>query len=362
MHFYIIDLIRFAKIQYFAVISEKYPKFVFIKSYLDCESMKLSIIVPVYNVEKHLMRCLESIVPEMCDDYELILVDDGSTDASGTLCDDFSVKHPQLHIVVMHQANGGLSAARNQGLDVARGEYVTFVDSDDYISTKSIVDNMAYMLMHPEVDMLEYPVEVYAESSKVHMLTFVGETRRDDIFADWIRREGYTHCYAWNKIYRAALWKNVRFPIGKCFEDVAVMPDIIRQCHCIYYSSCGCYHYVRHNGSITTSYRYHKQKSLFEGNQRLYLEIKDDASLQIEALHLWVYCLNQLIDMGRCADADKTEYVCVVNDVNKHHPSYKILLKATPNFVTRIKLFPLFLLGLQTYCRLYVALTKPLFP
>lgn len=324
--------------------------------------MKLSIIVPVYNVEAYLLCCLESIMPEMCDDYELILVDDGSTDASGALCDEFAREHPQWHIVVVHQANGGLSAARNHGIEVSQGEYITFVDSDDYIDSKSIVENMAYLLSHPEVDMLEYPVEVHAESSGAHKLTFVSETQCSDVFADWIRREGYTHCYAWNKIYRAELWKNVCFPLGECYEDVAVMPSIIRQCRSVYYSSRGCYRYVMHKGSITTSYRYHKQKALFEGNQRLYMEIKDNASLQTEALHLWVHCLNQLIDLGRCADADKAEYARVVNDADRHHPPFTLLLKETSSLATRVKLLPLLALGLKTYCRLYVALAKPLLP
>ena len=95
--------------------------------------MKLSIIVPVYNVEKHLVHCLESIAAQMCDDYELLLIDDGSTDASGALCDVFAREHPECRVVVIHQSNGGLSAARNAGIDRARGEYITFVDSDDYI-------------------------------------------------------------------------------------------------------------------------------------------------------------------------------------------------------------------------------------
>ena len=197
--------------------------------------MKLSIIVPVYNVAKHLLRCLESIVPQMCDDYELILVNDGSTDESGTLCDDFANQYPLLNIVVQHQSNSGLSAARNRGIDVSRGEYITFVDSDDYIDAKTIGENMDYLLAHPEVDMLEYPIEVHAESPEAYMLTFTGEMQQTDVFIDWMHREGYTHCYACNKIYSARVWREMRFPIGKCFEDVAVMPDIVRRCQCIYY-------------------------------------------------------------------------------------------------------------------------------
>ena len=324
--------------------------------------MKLSIIVPVYNVEKHLARCLESVAPQLCSDYELILVDDGSTDRSGTMCDEFAREHPEQHVVVVHQPNGGLSAARNRGLEVARGEYVTFVDSDDYVDAQTLVFNMAYLLAHPEVDMLEYPIEVHAESAQAHMLTFSDETLQADTFVDWVRRRGYEHCYACNKIYASRLWQGMRFPHGAYFEDVAIMPSIIRKCRCLHYSQVGCYRYVMHPGSITTSYRYGKQRALFGGNHRLYMEIRNIPSLQPESLHLWVHCLNQLVDMGRCADADKADYARVLGEAEGHHPSYGALLKAAPRAVTKLKLMPLLLLGLRAYCRLYVFFTKPLLP
>lgn len=322
--------------------------------------MKLSIIVPVYNVEQYLVRCLESIVEKMCDDYELILVDDGSTDRSGAMCDDFAREHRGLNVVVVHQPNGGLSAARNAGIDRARGEYITFVDSDDYIDSYSLVHNMEFLAAHPEVDMLEYPVEVHAESFEAHVLTFADETQCADIFTDWVLRGGYKHCYACNKVFRARVWEKLRFPMGVYFEDVAIMPDVIRECRCVHYSSHGCYRYVMHQGSITTSYRYRKQKALFEGNHRLYREVKDVPSLHDEALRLWAYCLNQLIDMGRCVDVDRVDYWRVVAEADKHHPSYNALLKVVPNVATRIKLMPLLVLSLRSYCRLYTALTKSL--
>ena len=324
--------------------------------------MKLSIIVPVYNVEKHLVRCLESVAHQMCDDYELILVDDGSTDHSGVLCDEFARSHAHLNVVVLHQHNGGLSAARNRGLEEARGEYVTFVDSDDHIDAQTLVANMAYLLAHPEVDMLEYPIEIHAESSQAHILTFQGETRNTEIFVDWVRRGGYKHCYACNKIYASRLWEGMHFPQDTYFEDVAIMPAIIHRCRCLHYSNIGCYRYVMHPGSITTSYRYSKQRALFEGNHRLYMEVKENSSLQAESLQLWVYCLNQLVDMGRCMDVDKTDYAHVLCEADKHHPSYGALLKVAPRAMTKLKLLPLPLLGLRTYCRLYVLFTKPLLP
>ena len=327
---------------------------------LTHQAMKLSIIVPVYNVEKHLERCMKSIIAQGLTDYEIILVDDGATDRSGMLCDELQQEHDTIRVV--HQKNGGLSAARNTGIEVAVGSYITFVDSDDELSPNTLKANLDYLISHPEVDMLEYPVEVHADSDQAYHLSFPDETQHADIFADWIRREGYVHCYAWNKIYRRELWRETRFPVGAYYEDTAVMPAIVRQCRGIHYSSQGCYRYIMHPGTITTSYRYNKQRQLFENNHRLYKEIKDDKALKLEALRLWICCLNLLIDMGRCTDADQADYSYMIDEADAHHPSYRELLKAAPDIATRAKLLPLPLMGLKAYCRSYTALTKPLRP
>ena len=313
--------------------------------------MKLSIIVPVYNVERCLGRCLDSIAVEMQEDYELILVDDGSTDRSGSLCDDFAAKHPQLHVVVVHQTNRGVSAARNQGLELARGEYVTFVDSDDYLSPKSIVENMEFLLANPEVDLLEYPIEMFAESSKAYVRTFVGKTLHNDLFVDWVRRAGNIYSYLWNKIYKKHLWAQVRFPIDVlCFEDGVVMPDIIRACSCIHYSETGCYRYVLHSNSLTSNHQYGRLRQLFMNNYHLYMHIKNDALLSVETMRLWSSCLNQLIDMGRCADVDENDYRNLIADVHKHHPPYMTLLRVC----RKIKLLPLPFMGIKTYMKMYL--------
>ena len=322
--------------------------------------MRLSIIVPVYNVEKHLKRCLESIAVQMCGDFELILVDDGSTDRSGAMCDDFARENSECNVVVIHQSNGGLSAARNRGIEVACGEYVTFIDSDDYIDPQTLTENLDFLLSHPEVDMLEYPIEEHAGSAKAHMLAFPDETQSGDVFPDWIRRKGYAHSYACNKIFRATLWCELRFPIGVYFEDGAIMPDVIRRCKSIHYSSNGCYRYIAHAGSITTSYRYVKFRQLFANNHRLYLMVKDVLALRSEVMLLWTYCLNQLVDMGRCADVDKDDYKKIIDEAESARPSYWILLGTMMQElknIKSIKFLPLPLLGLTTYLRLYVALS-----
>ncbi len=320
--------------------------------------MKLSIIVPVYNVELYLERCVQSIIAQDVDDCEVLLIDDGSTDRSGELCDELQRRYGCVKVI--HQQNGGLSAARNSGINIACGEYITFVDSDDELCRNTLKGNLDFLFTHPEVDMLEYPVEVHAESPKAYMLNFHDEMQDGDVFVDWIRREGYKHCYAYNKIYAARVWKEVRFPVGVCFEDAAIMPDIIRRCQCIYYSSLGCYRYVMHVGSITTSYSYVKIRQLFSANYGIYLRTMDNPLLRMEALKIWVVCLNQLTDMGRCKDVVMDDYISLIKYVDNNRPTLVSLLKTRTNLKSRLKLLVLSVVGLRLYCFGYRGVTSTL--
>lgn len=111
----------------------------------------VSVIVPVYKVEKYLHRCIDSIINQTYKNLEIILVDDGSPDNCGKICDEYAEKDNRIKVI--HKSNGGLSSARNAGLDVANGDYVYFVDSDDYIDTKLVEDNLNLAIEH-DADMV----------------------------------------------------------------------------------------------------------------------------------------------------------------------------------------------------------------
>mgnify|MGYP000532574829 CR=1 FL=1 len=148
--------------------------------------MKLTIIIPVYKVEAYLDFCLKSIVRQNVEDYEVILVDDGSPDGSGALCDAWLRKDRRFRVIHCLE-NRGLSAARNKGLDAAQGEYVTFIDSDDYISPNTLQANMELLALHPEADVLEYPVCVYHGTAK---LPLHARSMRNHDYTGWARRKG----------------------------------------------------------------------------------------------------------------------------------------------------------------------------
>ena len=138
----------------------------------------LSVIVPVYNVKTYIDRCIQSILTQSFRDIELILIDDGSTDGSAKMCDEWAAKDNR--IVVIHKKNGGVSSARNAGLEFFKGEYLTFVDPDDFVAPDTYAVNMKYLLEHHEVDILQYPYCHYVsdeEISNYHQpaeTTFVG--------------------------------------------------------------------------------------------------------------------------------------------------------------------------------------------
>lgn len=213
--------------------------------------VKLSIIIPVYRVEATLNRCIESVAAQHLGDYELILVDDGSPDGCPQICDDWAAKDRRIKVV--HKVNGGLSDARNAGIDIAEGDYLTFIDSDDYIAEHTLAPLMQKLTEQPDIDILEYPVYVFFGSPKQHLLEFQGDTTYHDMDDYWYKGQAYLHTYAWNKIYRAALFHDVRFPKGILFEDMHTLPRLLKQTKTVMTTNQGCYYYCMNDSGITAT-------------------------------------------------------------------------------------------------------------
>ena len=209
--------------------------------------MKLSVIIPVYRVEDTLDRCLESVAGQTFDDMEIILVDDGSPDGCPAMCDAWALKDSRIRVI--HKANGGLSDARNAALDVARGEYVTFVDSDDYL------DRDTYRLVMAHAggnDITEFPLFRHYGSQWQREVRF-GSHVYDSAGDYWLRGRAYEHCYACNKVYRREMFSDVRFPKGKVFEDVWTLPRLLEHARRIATVDCGMYYYCWNSQGITAT-------------------------------------------------------------------------------------------------------------
>lgn len=295
----------------------------------------LSVIIPVYDSLSTLDRCVESVLQQNVDGMEVILVDDGSTDGSSALCDSIAVRNESVRVI--HRPNGGLSAARNTGIEAAQGEWISFVDSDDALAPGTLNGNLEYARQLPDTDLVEFPVTVRYGSPDSFSFDFKPvDTSANQVFAYWIQSRGYTHCFACNKLFRATLFSNIRFPEGESFEDAAICPDIIRSCRTVRYSDIGRYLYYKSDGSITRRYRFSNQEPLFRHNLRLLQLITAQGFGNECKAKLWNQCLNLLIDLGRCKDADR-KYIGVNAselsrikpcDTLRHADSFKQKIKA----------------------------------
>ena len=234
--------------------------------------MKLSIIIPVYHTQDTLPRCLDSILQQSFTDYEMILVDDGSTDTCPRICDEYAARNK--NIVVIHKENGGLSDARNAGIHEAKGEYITFIDSDDTIAEDTLSLVIEKIITYPETDILEYPVmERLGNGSKEHLLSFK-EIEYQDAIDYWLEEKAYNHTYAWNKIYKRALFEHICFPKGKNFEDVLTVPYLIGLLPYhgsfvtpnIRTTNVGCYEYRWNAKGITANATYKDLYNLYDGH------------------------------------------------------------------------------------------------
>ena len=212
--------------------------------------MKLSIIIPIYNVENTLRRCLDSVISQNIDDCEIILVDDGSTDRSRIIADEYACKHP--FITIYHKENGGLSDARNYGLDRMNGDYVTFVDSDDELSPNTLEPLLNIMHNHSEYDILEYSV---LQNPGEHDETFIDLGNHNYPYAlDWLMTNGTRHCWMCNKIFKSNLFINLRFPDNILrFEDLWMMNKLLALNPHIATTSQGEYRYYRNNNGLMAS-------------------------------------------------------------------------------------------------------------
>ena len=204
--------------------------------------MKLSVIIPVYKAEKTLEKCVKSIIMQPFDDMELWLIDDGSPDHSGELCDQLSATDRRINVI--HKPNGGPSDARNAALDAATGDYIMCVDSDDYLTPDTIVPLMEYIEQNKDCDILEFGVEYIG--SKRKRLTFTEHVygSADEYWHDSV---GWEHGYFCNKVIRRSLFDHNRFAKGRFFEDLLLLPDLMLENPTVHTTDRGCYCYKFNN-------------------------------------------------------------------------------------------------------------------
>lgn len=262
---------------------------------MGCDFM-ISIIVPVYNVEKYLDRCIESIINQTYKNIEIILVDDGSTDKSGEICDNYA--NLDTRIEVIHKVNGGVSSARNKGLDIANGEYIGFVDSDDYIHPKmyetllsNLIDYDADISMCNYIKGIEDNYNFKKIKNNLEILNTLEQM--NCLYNDKVGQ--ILGCYL--KLYKRELFNSLRFKENKIFEDWLIVHQIHFKSNKMVYTSDALYYYRKREGSIIHSefnikkldalYVF-KERILFFNNYNLNLRNKS-ISQYINAIFKYYY-------------------------------------------------------------------------
>lgn len=225
---------------------------------------KISVIVPVYNIEKYIQQCIESIVNQTYKNLEIILVDDGSTDNSGKLCDDYAAQDQRIRVI--HKENGGLSDARNAGLETCTGDFISFIDGDDWIE----LNMYEIMLEHINKNYCDivscgYNVRYKNKNYKVYSSNKIID--KCDIIRCYYAENNvfYGTCM---RLYKKYIWKDLRFPKGKIYEDVFVFLDSFLKSNRIMIVSDCLYNYRQRKSSIMGRNFDKRQLNLIDGHKK----------------------------------------------------------------------------------------------
>ena len=271
--------------------------------------MKLvSVIVPVYNVQLYLEKCLQSIVDQTYKQLEIIVVDDGSTDNSGKVADDFAKKNANIR--VYHKINGGLSSARNYGLKHARGEFYVFIDSDDFVDSNFI------KTMMEKRDGADLVISNYTKVDiKGNHLEQDKQIKKDGL---WNRTEFWNRYYfeglwitcevSWNKLYSRKALENIEFPVSKLHEDEFVIGPIVDNCRSIKVVNDSLYYYVQRENSI--------MHTKYKGNldlatallERYEFFARDSKEKMIDIQEATLCAASNSLALGFFEKEDKAEY------------------------------------------------------
>lgn len=297
----------------------------------------ISIIVPIYNVERYLSRCIESILNQSFKEFELILVDDGSPDNSGEICDIYASKDDRVKVI--HKKNGGVSSARNVGVSVANGEYIGFVDPDDYIDKEMYcklyrlcIDNdsdIAICRFNRDINGKLQNIESAEEIIELNNIEAMNELFKGILYR-------FSLC---NKLFSKTCFNNVSFPEGRIHEDLSTTYKLfVNSRKAIYINYCG-YIYVRRENSILTSTYSEKRLQAFIGWDEIinfieknYNELLDQV---ISTFTYWCtdnisYILEQISNSD-----DKKKYL---NTIKKYTIKYYVYIKRSSILAIRYKL------------------------
>ena len=215
----------------------------------------ISIIVPIYNVEAYLKRCVDSILKQTYTNLELILVDDGSNDRCGEMCDAYQEQDARIQVI--HKVNGGLSDARNVGIEHAQGRYLMLVDSDDYIHHR-MVETLYHYLKDSNADISVGKLQYVYSHDTIDLDCSLKDIQTEVIEKEQLPEQLYNERYldtvvAVCKLYKKEIFTDLKYRLGKYHEDEFMIHHVLSRCNKVIYVDCQMYYYFQRGDSITTS-------------------------------------------------------------------------------------------------------------
>lgn len=271
----------------------------------------ISVIVPIYKVEPYLRKCVDSILAQTYQNLEIILVDDGSPDRCGEICDEYARKDARIKVI--HKKNGGLSDARNAGLEIMTGAYVAFVDSDDWIEPQ-MYQRLHELLEYYQADMAFGGVadDVLQDGSiRTVRTSDYGETPFAEDRVAAMRRYFHGSWAAWDKLYRAELFAGIAYPAGEINEDEAIVLHLLDRCQKVCYTNEVFYHYMKRvDGSSITTAAFSEKKMAWAKHCRdnlrfvgeKYPQLEKDAAARYRSSVLWSLREISLMETGMNAE------------------------------------------------------------
>lgn len=293
---------------------------------------KVSIIIPVYNVAEYLKQCLDSIYSQVKDNYEVILVDDGSTDDSGKICDEYKLKYPQT--IVIHKDNGGLSDARNAGIKIASGEYIYFIDSDDWLAPRAIETLLDFAIKN-NCEIVQggwyYAYNDYLLYDNSKKNPFI--LNREQAMKELIKND-YIKNFAWGKLYKTEIVKKHLFVKGVYFEDSYWQHHIIHETNNYGVIPTPLYYYRQRNESISGTFSL-KILDLLKGYEQrlLFVSEKYPQYTNLIAKKFWQTVGNTLISVDQKNDDYTTLSIYWGKINNKYKSIFEKVYKYSPIYL-----------------------------
>ncbi|MBR6308413.1 MAG: glycosyltransferase family 2 protein [Lachnospiraceae bacterium] len=317
----------------------------------------ITVVIPVYNVKPYLEECFLSVINQSYSCLDIVVIDDGSTDGSGKVCDEWGEKDSRIRVI--HQANSGLSAARNAGIDAAGGQYIAFLDSDDYYETDTIKD-LYNCAQRNNADMVVGCGRwVSEEGNPLDERSYNGSERilsKEEFWGLFCDQQDFV--VAWSKLYKKELFDTVRFPEGQINEDFGIARFVVDNANQIVYLNKSVYNYRIRQGSILRSP--FSEKNLYLIGERLSLIdyiLRQDFSRQAQ----YHFCRKQfpeaMDEIGNGFRFLNTKDIRVKSKLENYYKEYRLIAKkilmgidgsVTPDFYTKLSL-TVYLLSRRAY-------------